>query len=242
MRAVNLIPRESRRGGVGPSLGKLGASHFVIALLVVAVGMVTAYVLTNNTVSKRKAQLASLQQQVTQMQVQVARLTRYEQFEKLAEARAETVNEIASTRFDWYDALSDLSKVVPANTSLQSLVATASPTSTTGGSAVTTSSSGVRGDIDAPAFALKGCTGSQDEVAQLMSRLRLINGVTRVTLEDSNAPGSTASGTGSTSSAQPGCSANGPTFDMVVFFQPVAGTASSTSGQTVSTSTTGATK
>jgi Tfp pilus assembly protein PilN len=196
-------------------------------------------------VSKRQAQLASLQQQVTQMQAQVARLASYEQFEKLAQARAETVQEIASTRFDWYQALSDLSKVVPAHTSLQALVATASPTSTTGGSSAASSSGGVRGDINAPAFTLKGCTASQDEVAQIMSRLRLINGVTRVTLEDSTAPGTTQSSVTTSSasgSAQPGCPAHGPTFDMVVFFQPLPGAASSTSGQTVSTSTTGAAK
>lgn len=73
----------------------------------------------------------------------------------------------------------------------------------------------MRGDIDAPAFELKGCTASQDDVAQLMSRLRLIDGVTRVTLEDST---ETPSTTGSTVPAQGGCT--GPTFDMVVFFAP----------------------
>jgi Tfp pilus assembly protein PilN len=190
---------------------------------VVALGFVTLYVLASNTVSQRKSQLTGLKQQVSRMQTEVARLNSYEQFEKLAQARAQTVREIASSRFDWHGALSDLSKVVPSNTSLQSLVATVSPTSSTGGAGGGASGT-VRGDINAPAFELKGCTGTQDEVAQLMSRLRLVNGVTRVTLEDSSKPG--AGQTGSTvgsGSSQGGCPANGPTFDMVVFFQPVAG-------------------
>lgn len=243
MRAVNLVPRDARRSGISPALGKLGASHFVLALLAVVLVFVTAYVLTSNTVSQRKSQLAGLKQQVTRMQAEVARLQAYEQFEKLAEARAQTVREIASSRFDWHGALSDLSKVVPANTALQSLVATVSPNATSGGGASSTTGSGgsVRGAIDAPAFELKGCTGTQDEVAQLMSRLRLINGVTRVTLEDSNNAGAAAAAAGASSSGSSGqsCPANGPSFDMVVFFQPVTGALAL--GQSGS-STTGAAK
>lgn len=212
MRAVNLIPRDARRGGVAPSLGKLGAPHAVLGLLVVALLFVTLYVISSNTVSNRQAQLASAQQQVTRMQAEVTSLQRYKDFEQLAQARAATVRQIAATRFDWHGALSDLSKVVPSNTALQSLVATVSPTSG-GGSAG--AGGAVRGDINAPAFELKGCTASQDEVAQLISRLKLINGVTRVTLEDST---ETPSVTGSTVASQGGC--KGPTFDMVVFFAP----------------------
>jgi Tfp pilus assembly protein PilN len=182
----------------------------VLGLLVIAVAFVTVYVLTSNTVSNRKAQLASLQQQVTQMQAAVTRLDSYQRFEKLAQARAVTVRQIASERFDWYQALNDLSKVVPANATLQSLVATVSP-----GSGAAGSGGSIRGDISAPAFELKGCTGSQDEVAQLMSRLRVMGGVQRVTLADS----SKAAGGGS------GTCGNGPGFDMVVFFQPLSTTA-----------------
>jgi Tfp pilus assembly protein PilN len=228
MRAVNLIPKDARRAGMSPSLGKLGASHVVVALLVVALGFVTLYVLASNTVSQRQSQLAGLKQQVTSMQAQVARLNSYAQFEKLAQEREQTVREIATSRFDWHGALSDLSKVVPANTSLQSLVATVSPSV----SGVGGGSGAVRGDISAPAFELKGCTGSQDEVAQLISRLRVINGVTRVTLEDSTAA---TNASGSTTGSVSGCPASGPSFDMVVFFQPGAGVLGSTS-------TTGSTK
>jgi Tfp pilus assembly protein PilN len=172
-------------------------------------------------VSQRKAQLSNLNAQVTRMQAQVAQLQKYNQFEKLAQAREATVKEIASSRFDWHGALTDLSKVVPHNTVLQSLVATVSTNSTAGGGG---SSGAVRGDIEAPALSLKGCTGSQDEVAQLMSRLRVVNGVSRVTLEDS---------TKAPSGSSTGC--KGPTFDMVVFFQPLTGNAATLAGVASST-------
>lgn len=243
MKAVNLIPADARRGGVTPSLGRLGASHVLLGLMLIAVGYVTFYVLTNNTISQRKAQVASLHQEVTRVQAQVARLNRYEKFEKLAQARAQTVREIASSRFDWHGALSDLSKVVPANTTLQSLTATVSPDTGSAGGA-SGSSGGIRGAIDAPAFELKGCTGTQDEVAQLMSRLRLVNGVTRVTLAQSTKPdgGQNPGVVQSSGPSTTGCASNGPSFDMVVFFQPMAGTLPSTGGQTVSTTSTGASK
>ncbi len=231
MKAVNLIPRDARRGGVSPSLGRLGASHVLIGLLVVALGFVTLFVLTNNTISSRKAQLADLQQETAQLQSQATRLKSYEQFEKLAKERATTVRDIAATRFDWHAALEDLSRVVPANTSLQSLSATVAPGVSASGGAGGNSS--VRGDIDAPAFTLSGCTGSQDDVAKLMSQLRLINDVSRVTLEDSAGAGSaSASGgapTGSSGSTT-GCPVGGPTFDMVVFFQPMSTVTSTTTG------------
>ncbi len=225
MRAVNLIPRDARRGGVAPSLGRLGAPHLVVGLLVAALAMVTLYVLSNNTVSQRKAQLAGLHEQISRVQGQVTRLQSYEKFEKLALAREATVQEIANGRFDWHRALSDLSKVIPANTVLDSVAASVSPASG-GGSG---GGGSVRGDLTAPAFSLKGCTVSQDGVAALMSRLRLINDVQRVTLEDSTR------GTGGSSVGGSAAGCSGANFDMVVFFQPLTGTAATLNG--VSTST-----
>jgi Tfp pilus assembly protein PilN len=219
----------------------------VIGLLVVVLAFVAVYVLTSNTISQRKSQLASLQQQVAQVQTSVARFNSYAHIEQLAQQRATTVRQIASSRFDWHTALSDLSKVVPADTSLQSLVATAAP----GGSAgATGGGGGIQGSAGAPTFLLKGCTGTQDEVAQLISRLRLISGVTRVTLQDSTKQGGGQSGApvassapSSSGSSAGGCAANGPSFSMVIYFQPLAAAATvSGAGQPVNTAATGATK
>jgi hypothetical protein len=131
---------------------------------------------------------------------------------------------------------------MPANASLQSLTATVAPgasVSGAGGSAGAGASS-VRPDVNAPAFELKGCTATQDDVARLISRLRLINGVQRVTLEDSSkstgqagtAGSSSASGSTGAGAAQGGCAGNGPTFDMVVFFQPLPGAHASSGSST----------
>jgi Tfp pilus assembly protein PilN len=263
MRAVNLIPPEARRGGSGASSAAQIPMYAALGLLAVAFSFVTVYVLTTNTISDRKAKLTSLQSQTAQERALALRLGSYAQFSQLAQKRVQTVRGIASTRFDWYRALSDLSRVVPANTSLQSLVATVVPGASAGGSAAGTAASsssgaggtsGLRSAITAPAFELAGCTSSHDDVARLMSRLRVINGVTRVTLggaqkSESAVAGTTGStaGSGATAGAAQGCGSNKPSFDLVVFFTPVPGAGPTgafsgqpgTSGQPATTTTSG---
>jgi Tfp pilus assembly protein PilN len=255
VKAVNLIPADAQRGR-GVQLGSLpsGPGAIVLGILAVALALVTVYVLTANSISERKVTLATDQAQLTTVKAEAAELSQYSDFAQLAQARIQTIREIATSRFDWHASLADLSKVVPADTSLQSLVGTVSPDTGVGGASSAGSGAGsLRSAIDAPAFELSGCTKTQDDVARLMSRLRLMNGVTRVTLADSTksagaqAGASVASGSAAGATASQGCGANTPSFDLVVFFQPLpgatptatAGTAT-TVGTTSTTSTTAA--
>jgi len=223
VRAVNLIPQDARRGGRGSGARAAGSVYVLLGALAIAVALVTVYVLTTNRISSQKAQVASLQAEATQAQAQAAGLQPYVEFAQLAQARSQTIRAIASSRFDWHAALADLARVVPANTSLQSLVGTVVPgAAVNGAGGGATSGASLRGDINAPAFQLSGCSDSQDDVARLISRLRLIDGVTRVSLEDSQVSGSSQSGASVSSSGAGGCPAGSPSFDLVVFFQPLA--------------------
>jgi Tfp pilus assembly protein PilN len=243
MRSVNLIPADARgraRGGRGPSTGMAIPVYVLLGLLTAAVALVTVYVLTNNSITSRTATLNNLKAQVAQEQAAVARLGEFTKFSQLAQTRIGTVRAIASARFDWHGALSDLSKVVPANTTLQSVTGTVVPGANAGGGG---GAGSLRSVITAPAFELTGCTKSQDDVARLMSQLRLINGVTRVTFNNSQE--SASAGATSSNGASQGCGANTPTFDLVVFFEPVpnAGPSGVTSvGATTTTTTTGGTQ
>jgi Tfp pilus assembly protein PilN len=238
MRAVNLIPADARgrSSNRGPSTGMQIPVYVLLGMLTCAVALVTLDVLANNSITSRTAQLNTLKTQVSQEQAAVARLGEFTKFSQLAQTRIGTVKAIAAARFDWHAALSDLSKVVPANTTLTQLVGTVVPGSTVGGGAGTGS---LRSDITAPAFELSGCTRSQDDVARLMSQLRLINGVTRVTFSNSQATNGGPAGGTSSGPAQ-GCGAGAPTFSLVVFFEPVlnAGASGVTSIGTVATTTT----
>jgi Tfp pilus assembly protein PilN len=203
----------------------------LLAALIAALALVTVYIFASNTIAERKAKLSSLQGQIAAQQALAAQLGTYSQFAQLAQTRVETVKGIATTRFDWHAALSDLARVMPANASLQSLQGTVAPGTSAGGSASGGSGSAgsLRGDISTPALELTGCTSSQDDVARLMSRLRLIGGVTRVTLgsaqksQGAQTGVATTSPTGSTGS---GCASNQPSFVLVVFFKPRQGSGS----------------
>jgi Tfp pilus assembly protein PilN len=236
MRAVNLIPADARGRGRnrGPSTGMALPTYVLLGFLAAAVALVTIYVLTNNSITSRTATLNSLKTQVSQEQAAAARLGEFTKFASLAQTRISTVRSIAAARFDWHAALSDLSKVVPANTTLQSINGSVVPGASAGGAG---GGGTLRSDITAPAFELTGCTASQDDVARLISQLRLINGVTRVSFSNSQATGANASTAGGSTQ---GCGANGPTFDLIVFFQPVAnaGATGVTSIGAVSTTTT----
>lgn len=234
MRAVNLIPAESRGRTRGPSTGMQVPVFVLLGVLAAAVALVTLYVLAGNSVSSRKATLASLQTQVGQEQAAAARLGEFTKFAQLAQSRIGTVQSIATSRFDWYGAMSDLSKVVPANTTLESLVGTVVPGASAGSGG---SSGSLRTDVTAPAFELTGCTANQDDVARLMSELRVVNGVTRVSFSNSQ-----ESGTGSTGSTSGNaCAGNATTFNLIVFFQPVpnAGPSGVTSVSSTTSSTGG---
>ncbi len=239
MKAVNLIPAEARKRGGGVSSSSQLATYGLFGLLAVVLGLVVYYVTTSNTISDRQAQLTTLKAEVAQAQSRVNSLGSYTQFRQLAQSRAQTVEGIAATRFDWHSAFSDLTRVVPANTSLQSLSATVAPGATAGGSGGggAGSAGNLRSGVSAPAFELVGCTGSQDDVARLMSRLRLIDGVTRVSLGSSQ-KSSSAQGGASVSGSGGGCGPDKPSFDVIVFFSPVqgAGPSGATSVGTVMTS------
>lgn len=241
MRSVNLIPADARGragGSRGPSTGMQVPVYVLLGFLAAAVALVTIYVLANNSITARKATLASLQAQVTQEQAAVTRLGEFTKFSQLAQTRISTVRAIAAARFDWHTALSDLSKVVPANTTLQSITGTVVPGANAGSGA---GAGSLRGAISAPAFELTGCTATQDDVARLMSQLRLINGVTRVSFSTSQVS-STGSSSGVGGSGT-GCAASSANFNIVVFFTavPNAGPAGVTSiGASTSTTPGGA--
>ncbi len=210
MRAVNLIPKESRGVRLATSSHSGGAVYAVVGLLVVALAFVTVYVLDTNTINSRRVTLATLRTQAAQAQATATRLAPYSQFATLAEERVATVRGIASARFDWHRALEDLAQVMPSDSSLQSLVGTVAPGAASG------SSASLRGDITSPAFEISGCTRTQDDVANLISRLRTMPGVSRVSLESS------AEGTGgSAAGSSGGCPAGSPAFALVVWFQPL---------------------
>jgi Tfp pilus assembly protein PilN len=221
MRAVNLLTPELRSAqkGSGPSRpsvmetsGGLGA-FIVLGVLALCVAGVAGSVLANNVVKDRKASLATVSLKNEATVKRATQLKPYADFQTLAQERAATVQALASARFDWEQSLRDLSRAMPSNVSLSTL------TGSVGGGDAAASGSGIRGAIGAPAIELAGCTRSQPAVATLMSRLRNVQGVTRVSLSKSEKSSAAVSSSSGGASTGPCGKGSPPSFEVVVFFE-----------------------
>src|SRR5438094_9875596 len=126
MRPVNLIPPEERRGEKAPM--RNGAlAYVVVAMLGVALLAVTGIVLTNNQISERKSEKASLDSQLSAAQAAADRTRAYANFASLQQAREQTVVSLAQSRFDWERVLRELAIVIPHDVWLTNLNASVSP-------------------------------------------------------------------------------------------------------------------
>ena len=222
MRAVNLLPPDLRSGPKGPAPvvasgdKTSGAGAFIVlGVLAFCVLAMAAYVLSGNTVKDRQAELARATAETAAVSQKATALKPYADFESVVNARVQTVSDLAGSRFDWEQALRDLSRAVPADVTIASIKGDLGGEEVGGGS--------IRGAVTAPALTLTGCTYSQTKVAALMARLRTIDGVTRVSLSKSDKE-ATAADTATADRSAP--SATGycgkvsvPAFEVIVFFE-----------------------
>jgi Tfp pilus assembly protein PilN len=244
MRAVNLIPAEDRRGAGGAAGRSGGGAYVVLGVLVALVAMASAYVLLGKSVDDKKADLARITRDAQVAESQAQSLASYTKFTAMSSKRVQTVSQLAQSRFDWSHALHEVARVLPENAWLTSLSATTSPT-VSGGSG----GSSLRGALSVPAIEVQGCTTSQRSVAKMMARMRLIDGVQRVSLDNAaKGEDSGATGTSTVSGGSGDCRGGHgkfPQFSMVVFFASMpavpaspATTAAASSTTPASTSTT----
>jgi Tfp pilus assembly protein PilN len=242
MRAVNLIPTDQQRGAGGAAGKSGGGAYILLGALALIVVLAASYVVSNKSVSDKKAQLADITQQAAAAEAKSASLTSYTRFQTIRAKRVETVSELAASRFDWAHALREVSRVLPENAWLTTLTATTSPSVSVGGG-----NGALRSALAVPAIQLQGCTTSQASVAKLIARLRLIDGVQRVSLEDSTkgaesaTTGTVASDAGSVASGDcRGGHAKFPVFNVDVFFEPNGAAVPTTAGATATASATSA--
>jgi Tfp pilus assembly protein PilN len=229
MRAVNLIPTEQRKGGTVGARSQ-GAAFAVLGLLAGVAALTFLYGSADHRLESRRAEAASLTARAQQVRVQAAKLSAYSSFMQMREQRLQEMAQLIDSRFDWSSAMGELSRVLPSYVVLNSLQATvgsktaaatpasasASAASSASASAAPVSSTTPPGVV--PTFTLSGCAASQAAVAQTLVRLRLMSGVSNVTLQSSTKSGSGSSSGGSGGGA---CEPAAPAFTVNVAFQPL---------------------
>jgi Tfp pilus assembly protein PilN len=243
MRAVNLIPAEQRKGG---AIGRRsqGVAFGVLGLLAGAAILVFMYGSASHQLASRKAEAAALTKQAQEVQAQAAQLSSYTSFIQMREQRLQAISQLVGSRFGWSAAMNELSRVLPPTISLSSLQGTigsatgsasatksaAAPAATSAASTASTASTTASATAAAPVtsatppgttptFTLAGCATTQIAVAQMLVRLRLISGVSNVTLQSSARSGSSSAGGSSSSGGT--CPGDDPSFTAQVSFQPL---------------------
>jgi Tfp pilus assembly protein PilN len=236
MRAVNLIPSDSRMGAT-PGAGRSGGTAYaVLAVLGGLAVLALLYGRADRQVSSRRSQAASLSARAQHAQAEAERLAPYASFVSMREARMQAVSDLVDARFDWAHAFHELGRVLPRDASISSLDGTiggsvagspaakgsTAPTPATSASASSTAATAATSATppgSVPAFTLSGCATSQSEVALTLARLRLIDGVSEVTLQSSTKSG--AAGSAGASASAGSCPGNDPAFSIQVAFAPL---------------------
>lgn len=232
MRAVNLIPADQRRGAGGLSGRSNGAAYAVLALLGGVALLALLYGRAQRQVSSRSAQASSLHARAQQAQAAAEGLSPYTNFIALLDERERAVVQVVDSRFDWAHTFHELGRVLPATAAVTAVEGTLGSTAKGGGSGTSSSptsssgaSSGAAGSNassvavsatppgSVPTFTVEGCATSQAEVARTLNRLRLIDGVSEVTLQSST---KSASASGSAY-----CPPTAPAFTILVTFDPL---------------------
>jgi Tfp pilus assembly protein PilN len=247
VRAVNLIPSEQRRGSVNLSGRSGGAAYVVVGLILGLAVMAVLYGKADHEIGAKQAEATRLSAEAQQAQSEASRLAPYTSFVAMREERLKAVQELANTRFDWAHAMHELGRVVPTQAALSAVngtvgattVSTAAAAPAAPGAAASASNSVVSATPagSTPNFTITGCATSQSAVALTMNRLRLIDGVSEVSLQSSSKGG----GAGGA-----GCPAGGPVFSMQVSFDalpaPTVKSPSEPATSSASNSTGGASK
>ena len=251
MKAVNLLP--SDLSGAPKASAAISArtdvprgpgAFIVLGVLAFGVLALVGYVLTCNTIKDRQGDLAQLDARQQAASQRVTALKPYAEFDQLAKERIATVRDLAGQRFDWDQALRDLSRALPRDVTVNNLTGTL-------GSGDSTSSSSSAAATSGASITLTGCTRSQRSVARLMASLQSINGATSVRLANSQESEVQTAATNSASGgAQAPCgTGKRPDFNLVVGFgtaadataaAPATGTQSATQPTTAAKSAAGA--
>jgi type II secretory pathway pseudopilin PulG len=239
MRAVNLIPAEQRSGASAGAGQSQGAAYAVLGLLAGVALLVALYGAARHQVSSRQAQAARATQQAQQAQAAAQGLAPYTSFVAVREQRLQAVSTLVDSRFDWAHVFHEFGRVLPLGVSISSLEGTigtptptgapaasppsptvsaapaSSPAASSAATAAPVASATPTGSV--PAFTIDGCALSQREVAVMLERLRLMDGVTAATLGSSTKSNAVGGGSGGSG----GCPSGAPAFTVHISFDPL---------------------
>ena len=141
MRAVNLIPAETRGSSTHGAARSHGGAYAVIGLLAGLAVFALVYGMARHQISSRTSKAVALEARVQQVQANASKLAPYSSFIALREQRLQAVSQLVDSRFDWAHTFHELGRVLPPEVSITSVTGTIVPAGGSG-SAGSASSAG----------------------------------------------------------------------------------------------------
>lgn len=209
MRAVNLIPEELRPRVPGD--GDPRIAYGVLGGLAVLLVMVLLAISYSNKLHTIEDQTAAIQAETQTHRSKAATFaTSPDQLASDVKNRTLLVGGLAKARFPWGEALGDLSRSIPADTTLDNITAS----SGTGGS-----SSGGSSGPSPSTLALTGCTAGWVSYSRFMTWLKLLPGVAKVE-SSASAVAMATQGEDKDSQRKKNCGPAPLTFSLTVTYRP----------------------
>lgn len=183
VRRINLVPAEQRRR----TETDLGLLLLAAAAVVVVAGIALSYFYFGGILSDKESELADLQSQNQQLQVQLAALAKYEEVDKERQTAEDLVRQVYAGRTLLSEVLGDLSLVVPDNVWFSTFTITAPDPPPV----LTPEQVAAQGNVAVEtrgSMSIMGNTYSFEDVATFLVRLEQIPAVGTVTLGSAGAP------------------------------------------------------
>jgi Tfp pilus assembly protein PilN len=187
MQAVNLLPAYARPAGRWATVGKelsparvVRIGGIVAAACAIAVGGLYFY--ERSVVNDRTATLTDAEARLAAVEATAAPLRTAE---AASTARATVIRTVAGSRVAWENVLGDLSRVLPDQVYLQSLVAQSPAPATDATGATTTTPVTPAVGTTGASFTVNGTTTSHVRVGLVLDRLALLPWLSDVTLGSS---------------------------------------------------------
>ncbi len=182
MRAVNLIPSDQRRGAGGLAGRSGGVVYVLTGGLAVLVALGVVYALAVHSVASRKTDLASVTRQVAVVTAESQALQPYVQVAGATTEKIHEVSSLAESRFNWPSAMQQLALALPADVTFTAFTATAGGGAATTATAATPTTGSTGSSGTGASFSLTGCASTQREVAEVLTNLFQVPGVSDVQL------------------------------------------------------------
>jgi Tfp pilus assembly protein PilN len=215
MRAVNLIPGDQR--GTVSAAGRSGGGAYAVLGVVGGLALLAVlYGVAKHEISSNQAKATELSARAARAEAVANQLAPYTSFIGVRESRLQAVSMLMGTRFDWSHSMHELGRVLPKGASISSIDASvgSSSASASGKPAASASVASATPAGTVPTFTVNGCATSQSEVAVVLQRLRLMDGVSAVKLASSTK--TAANGAGAAGSGQ--CASGDPAFVATLSF------------------------